>query len=94
MVRHLSDRASVIYLGGVVELSDRRLIYHRPPHPYNQAVFSVIPLPDLVKKVHHQRHILDGELSHPANSPPAWQFLPRCRLATMVCREVEPEYRN
>ena len=83
-----------MYLGRVVDFSDRHLIYHRPPHLYNQVLFSAIPLLDLDKEVHRQRHILDGELSHPANSPPACRFLPRCRLATMVCREVEPEYRN
>ena len=94
MVRHLSDRVAVMYLGRIVELSDRNAIYDRPLHPYTQALFSAIPLPDPDKEAQRPRLILEGELPNPANPPAACRFHPRCRFATEVCREVEPAYRN
>ncbi|MGH2535880.1 MAG: ABC transporter ATP-binding protein [Candidatus Promineifilaceae bacterium] len=94
MVRYISDRVAVMYLGRVVELSDRNSIFERPLHPYTQALLSAIPIPDPEKEAKRRRLILEGDVPSPANPPQACRFHPRCQYATQICREVDPEFRN
>ena len=94
MVRYISDRVAVMYLGRIVELSDRDEIYQHPLHPYTQALISAIPIPDPDKETQRQRIILKGDVPSPANPPQACRFHPRCAYATEICSEVDPEFRN
>ncbi len=94
MVRYISDRVAVMYLGRIVELSDRDDIYEQPLHPYTQALLSAIPIPDPEKETKRQRIILKGDVPSPANPPQACRFHPRCPYATEICREVDPEFRD
>jgi oligopeptide transport system ATP-binding protein len=94
MVRYISDRVAVMYLGRIVELSSSREIYEKPLHPYTQALLSAIPIPDPDKESKRQRIILEGDVPSPANPPAACRFHPRCGHATDVCRELDPEFRN
>ncbi|MFW5942343.1 MAG: ABC transporter ATP-binding protein [Chloroflexota bacterium] len=94
MVRYISDRVAVMYLGRIVELSDRDEVYEHPLHPYTQALLSAIPIPDPEKEKKRQRVILEGDVPSPANPPKACRFHPRCAYATEICTEVDPEFRN
>jgi oligopeptide transport system ATP-binding protein len=94
MVRYISDRVAVMYLGRIVELSDRNQVFERPLHPYTQALLSAIPIADPEKESRRQRLILEGDVPSPANPPKACRFHPRCRYATEICTEVDPEFRN
>ncbi len=94
MVRYISDRVAVMYLGRIVELSDRDQIFEHPLHPYTQALLSAIPIPDPEKEAKRQRLILEGDVPSPANPPAACRFHPRCSYATDICREVDPEFRD
>jgi oligopeptide transport system ATP-binding protein len=94
MVRYISDRVAVMYLGRIVELSDRDEVYEQPLHPYTQALLSAIPIPDPEKETKRQRVILKGDVPSPANPPQACRFHPRCPYATEICTEVDPEFRN
>jgi len=94
MVRYISDRVAVMYLGRIVELSSRNEVYDHPLHPYTQALLSAIPVPDPDKEAKRQRVILEGDVPSPANPPAGCRFNPRCAYATDVCREVDPEFRN
>jgi oligopeptide transport system ATP-binding protein len=94
MVRYISDRVAVMYLGRIVELSVRDEVFDHPLHPYTQALLSAIPIPDPEKEEKRQRLILEGDVPSPANPPQGCRFNPRCSYATDICREVDPEFRN
>ncbi|HRQ41434.1 MAG TPA: dipeptide ABC transporter ATP-binding protein [Chloroflexota bacterium] len=94
MVRYISDRVAVMYLGKIVELGSRDDVYDRPFHPYTQALLSAIPIPDPDKEVRRERIILTGEVPNPANPPTGCRFHTRCQYATEICSQQDPEFRN
>ena len=92
MVRHISDRIVVMYLGKVVELTDRKTHYDNPLHPYTQALLSAVPIPDPVIEEKRQRIILEGDLPSPSNPPKGCNFNTRCPVVTDICFDVDPEF--
>ncbi len=94
MVRYISDRVAVMYLGRIVEISHRDEIYDHALHPYTQALLSAIPIPDPYKEEKRKRIILEGDVPSPANPPSGCRFHPRCQYATEICRQEDPEFRN
>jgi oligopeptide transport system ATP-binding protein len=94
MVRYISDRVAVMYLGRIVELSERDEVYDHPLHPYTQALLSAIPVPDPDEEAKRQRIILEGDVPNPASPPPACRFHTRCSYASDICHQEDPEFRD
>ena len=94
MVKHISDRVAVMYLGTVAEITDSNSLYRNPLHPYTQALLSAIPIPDPEVEEKKERLKLDGELPSPIDPPAGCRFKGRCKHATDICGRERPELRE
>src|SRR5699024_3471560 len=92
VVRHISDRIIVMYLGNVVEIADKKTLFENPQHPYTKALLSAIPIPD--PEVKKERIILQGDVPSPISPPSGCRFHTRCPFATEICKTDVPELRN
>ena len=92
VVKHVSDRVAVMYVGRIVELAGTQRLFASPMHPYTEALLSAVPKPD--PRLRARRIVLEGEVADPANPPSGCYFHPRCRYATDVCRNEKPELRE
>ncbi|MCK5554279.1 MAG: ABC transporter ATP-binding protein, partial [Deltaproteobacteria bacterium] len=92
VIKHISNRVAVMYLGKIVELVDTKELFSNPKHPYTEALMSAVPVPDPDYNV--DRLILKGDVPSPVNPPSGCYFHPRCRYAQGVCKTEAPAYRD
>ena len=99
MVKHISDRVGVMYLGSMVELATNKELYDNPLHPYTRALISAIPIADPDLEAERNREKIQGEVPSPINPPPGCKFRKRCKFAMDICekespvlKEVEPNH--
>ncbi|GAA0766798.1 dipeptide ABC transporter ATP-binding protein [Clostridium subterminale] len=90
MVKHISNRVGIMYLGKLVEIAESNEVYSKPIHPYTNALLSAIPIPDPDEAKRRQRIILEGDIPSPIDPPPGCRFKSRCKYAKPICGEEEP----